>query len=67
MGVESYDVEAVTIGGLVSELVGRIPRVDDQVEWRGLRLRVVQASPRRAERVEIRKAPLQDEHASGQA
>jgi putative hemolysin len=58
LGVDSDDVQAVTVGGLVAELVGRVPRVGDQVEWRGLRFFVTQASPRRAERVEIRRAPV---------
>jgi CBS domain containing-hemolysin-like protein len=56
LGVEE-EVEAVTVGGLVAELVGRVPRVGDQIDWRGLRFLVTQASPRRAERVEIRRAP----------
>jgi putative hemolysin len=57
LGVEADDVEAVTVGGLVAELVGRVPRVGDCTEWRGLQFVVLQASPRRAERVEIRKIP----------
>jgi putative hemolysin len=57
LGVEADDVEAVTVGGLVAELVGRVPRVGDRTEWRGLEFVVLQASPRRAERVEIRKLP----------
>jgi magnesium and cobalt exporter, CNNM family len=57
LGVEADDVEAVTVGGLVAELVGRVPRVGDRTEWRGLQFVVLQASPRRAERVEIRRIP----------
>ncbi len=57
LGVEADDVEAVTVGGLVAELVGRVPRVGDRAEWRGLEFIVLQASPRRAERVEIRRMP----------
>ncbi|HVU00821.1 MAG TPA: hemolysin family protein [Polyangiaceae bacterium] len=56
LGVED-DVEAVTVGGLVAELVGRVPRVGDEVDFKGLHFLVIQASPRRAERVEIRKLP----------
>jgi putative hemolysin len=55
LGVESEDVEAVTIGGLIAELVGRVPRPGDQVDWGGLHFLVTQASPRRAERIEIRR------------
>jgi putative hemolysin len=56
-GVEGDDVQAVTVGGLVAELVGRVPRVGDQIEWRNLKFLVTQASARRAERVEIRPLP----------
>ncbi|HEX4477869.1 MAG TPA: hemolysin family protein [Polyangiaceae bacterium] len=55
LGVSSDEVQAVTVGGLVAELVGRVPRVGDRVEWRGLEFVVTQASPRRAERIHIRK------------
>lgn len=57
LGVDQEGVEAVTIGGLVAELVGRVPRAGDEAEWRGLRFTVTQASPRRAERIEIRRIP----------
>lgn len=59
-GLELEDVQAVTIGGLIAELVGRVPRVGDQVEWRGLSFLVTQASPRRAERVEVRALAKQE-------
>lgn len=45
--------EAVTVGGLVTELLGRLPRAGDVVEWRGYRLEVLAASERRAERIVI--------------
>lgn len=57
LGVDQEGVEAVTVGGLVAELVGRVPRAGDEAEWRGLRFTVIQASPRRAERIEIRRLP----------
>ena len=50
------EAEAVTLGGFVAELVGRVPRVGDEVEYRGYKLRVVRASARRAERIEIWRA-----------
>jgi putative hemolysin len=56
-GVDADDVQAVSVGGLIAELVGRVPRVGDRVEFRGLEFVVTQASPRRAERVEVRAAP----------
>lgn len=46
-------VESVTLGGFVADLVGRVPRTGDVVEWNGYKLRVVRASARQAERIEI--------------
>jgi putative hemolysin len=60
LGIDDEDVEMVTIGGFVSELVGRVPRVDDAVEWKGHRFTVLRATARRAERIEIRRVvPLE--------
>lgn len=61
LGVDYEDVEAVTVGGLVADLVGRVPRAGDETVWRGLKFTVVQASPRRAERIEIQKMPREPE------
>ncbi len=47
------DIESVTIGGLVAELVGRVPRTGDSVVYEGLRFDVLRATARRAERVQI--------------
>ena len=57
LGVENDDVEAVTVGGLIADLVGRVPLTGDVVEWQGFLLRVLRATPRRVERVEIRARP----------
>jgi CBS domain containing-hemolysin-like protein len=43
------------LGGLVSELLGRIPVAGDTVEWNGCWLEVLSASRWSAERVSIRK------------
>jgi Mg2+/Co2+ transporter CorC len=48
---ESY--EAQTVGGLVSEAVGRIPLVGEVVEVGKLRIEVVASSDRRVEQVRI--------------
>ncbi len=55
-----YDSEAVSIGGLVAEEVGRVPRVGDLLRYNGLELKVLHASPRRAETVEVRKIPEEE-------
>jgi putative hemolysin len=53
LGIES-ESEMVTLAGFVAELVGRVPRVGDTVEWEGHRFTVTRASARRAERIEVR-------------
>ncbi|MEB2313695.1 MAG: hemolysin family protein [Sorangiineae bacterium] len=58
LGLEEGDEnEMVTIGGFVAELVGRVPRVGDEVDHQGYRFTVLRASARRAERIEVRKVP----------
>ena len=52
LGIEEK-VDAVTVGGLVGDLLGHVPKVDDVVEWNNFRLEVTKASRRRAERVVI--------------
>ncbi|HEX2730494.1 MAG TPA: hemolysin family protein [Polyangiaceae bacterium] len=49
------DSEAVTIGGFVAENVGRMPRVGDVLRYGPLEIRVLQASARRAEAVQVRR------------
>jgi CBS domain containing-hemolysin-like protein len=52
--LEDETIEATTIGGFVADLVGRVPQTGDEVEWIGFRFKVLRASPRRAERIEVR-------------
>jgi CBS domain containing-hemolysin-like protein len=52
---EDDDLDVVTVGGLLAEDLGRVPRVGDSVVWHGYRFEVVLASPRRAERVDIQQ------------
>ena len=47
------DVEIATIGGLLSESLGRIPRTGDLLDWQGFRLTVLSAGSRGAELVSI--------------
>lgn len=49
------DTEAVTLSGFLSERLGVVPRPGDEVEAAGHRFKVLKASPRRAEQIEIRK------------
>lgn len=47
------EVEATTVAGLVSELVGRIPSPGEVIREDGLRYEVLQSTDRRVERVRI--------------
>ncbi|MFC1642422.1 hemolysin family protein [Myxococcota bacterium] len=56
LGIDQ-EVETVSLGGFVAALVERVPRVGDRVVFAGYELRVMQATARRAERIEIRRIP----------
>ena len=47
------DAEITTIGGLLSESLGRIPEQGDTLDWRGYRLTVLSASNRGADLVSV--------------
>lgn len=51
----SVETDAVSVGGFVSEKVGRVPRAGDIVRADGVEFRVLIASPRRAESIEVRR------------
>jgi putative hemolysin len=53
LGVRPERKDATTVGGLVSELAGRIPKRGEVVEEDGLRLEVLQSTERRVERVRV--------------
>jgi CBS domain containing-hemolysin-like protein len=53
LGVRPERKDATTVGGLVSELAGRIPKKGEVVEEDGLRLEVLQSTERRIERVRV--------------
>ena len=52
-GVRPDEKEATTIGGLVSELAGRIPAAGEVFEDSGLRFEVLDSTERRVERVRV--------------
>ncbi len=52
-GTRPDDREATTIGGLVSELAGRIPTAGEVFEENGLRFEVLDSTERRVERVRV--------------
>jgi len=51
------DVEATTVGGLVSEAAGRIPQTGEVVEGYGLRFEILASSDRRVNRLRISRLP----------
>jgi CBS domain containing-hemolysin-like protein len=50
------DPDVTSIGGLVMELLERIPVVGDTVEWKGFRIEVLRADRRRARLLKISRA-----------
>jgi putative hemolysin len=52
-GVRPEHREATTVGGLVSELLGRIPAPGEVVQQDGLRFEVLDSTPRRVERLRV--------------
>jgi putative hemolysin len=52
-GIRPEDHEATTVAGLVSEILGRIPRPGEHVEADGLRFEVLASTDRRIERLRI--------------
>jgi CBS domain containing-hemolysin-like protein len=52
-GVRPEGKEATTVGGLVSELAGKIPERGEMVEDDGLRFEVLEATDRKVNRVRI--------------
>ena len=57
----SSESDMVTVAGFVADLVGRVPRIGDSVEWQGWRFTVTRATARRAERLEVEKLPNAEE------
>jgi CBS domain containing-hemolysin-like protein len=55
-GVSVEGFEATTVGGLVSEIAGRIPQAKETVEAEGLKFEVLASTDRRIERLRVRRA-----------
>ena len=53
LGIRPEHKDATTVGGLVSEIAGRIPKKGEVVEDDNLRLEILQATERRVERVRV--------------
>jgi CBS domain containing-hemolysin-like protein len=50
------DPDVTTIGGLVTEVLERIPIAGDFIDWKGFRVEVLRADRRRARLLRIRKS-----------
>ncbi len=57
--LESNDV--ATVGGLVSSLVGRIPRPGEVIEDSGLRFEVLESTDRRVEKLRVSRSKQQSQ------
>ena len=52
------DIDFKSIGGLVTELLERLPAAGDSVEWRGYRLEVCAAARNQAQRIRVSPLPI---------
>jgi putative hemolysin len=64
LAIDDQDVETVSLGGFMADLLGRVPRAGDTVQWRGHAFTVLRATPRRAEHIEVRPLPGRGEPTS---
>jgi len=48
-----------TVGGLATSVFGRIPRIGERVDFRGLSIEVVDAERKRVNRVRLRRLPAE--------
>ena len=50
---DSYELESDSLGGLISERLGRIPKRGDEIELAGIRFRVDAADPRKVKKIKV--------------
>lgn len=50
------ETESTTVGGLISEWLGHVPKIGESVEREGIRMEVLAGDDRRVERVRVQKA-----------
>jgi putative hemolysin len=58
--VPSEQIESTTVGGLVTEWLGRVPAVGEVVERDGVHIEVLASDELRVEKVRVRKVPPTD-------
>jgi len=54
-GIEIPEVEVNTIGGFITFLADRIPKIGDKFHYQGLEFQVIQATKKRVERILVKK------------
>ena len=58
LGVALPEGDYDTLGGFLTNQVGRVPKVQEEIKWEGLFFSITAADDRKVERVEIRRASL---------
>jgi putative hemolysin len=58
--VPSEEIESTTVGGLVTEWLGRVPTVGEVVERDGVHIEVLASDEMRVEKLRVRKAPVEE-------
>jgi putative hemolysin len=54
------EIESTTVGGLVTEWLGRVPEAGEAVEKDGVRIEIMASDELRVQQVRVRKAPVAD-------
>jgi CBS domain containing-hemolysin-like protein len=57
LGVDLPEGDYDTLGGFLTNQVGRVPQVQEEIQWEDLLFSITAADDRKVERVEIRKIP----------
>ncbi len=60
LGVELPEGDYDTLGGFLTNQVGRIPQVKEKIKWANLLFSITAANDRKVEKVEIHKLPPED-------
>jgi len=53
--VSIVDTQAETVAGFIINQMGRIPATGEELEWRGLRFKILEADSRRVKSIEVEK------------
>ncbi len=59
------DTESVTVGGFLLEILGRLPRQNETIKWKGFRFVVVEADTKKIRKIKVTYQPETDVSAGG--